>query len=350
MSRRPRIHIPQGTYYVLRPLEPDSVGSLQPEDYASIENLLPPALRHTGVRLLGYCWMPDALHFAVRVSTTPVSYLMREFTSRFVQHVHRRTGKRGTYFRARYRPMLINPEEYLPELVRYLHHLPVAAGLVHDPGDYQWSSHGAYLARARHPWLDVKPLLHCMGGGAEGKFAACRLLTEAPPAHIVELFAPNGGAMPEILGSTEFVASLANRPRAFCGRWSLAEIAQHVAQAHGVSISDLRSRSRRHELVLARARISWFVTERRVASLNEVARFLNHSASCLTRAITRCQCREPELFAPAALSALAPWMPFSGEHDERAGIGISAVDPGGHGDAPQSNRTDSEIRAADPLV
>ncbi len=347
MSRRPRIHVPQGTYYVFRPLDPDAMGSLQPDDYAFIENLLPATLRHTGIRLLGYCWMPDAMHFALRVSAAPLGNLMREFTGRFAQQVRRRTGNRGTYFRRRYQQMLINPDEYLADLIRYLHYVPVFAGLVRDAGDYQWSSHRAYLGAARHSWLDMKPLLHFMGGGEKGSLATRQLLAEAPRRSVSELFAPRRATMSDILGNPEFIASLSCRPHAHRSRWSLPEIAEYVARAHTVSISDLRSRSRRRELVIARARISWFATERRVASLNDVARFLNHSASCLTRAVARYQCRQPELFALGALSALAPWTPFSGQRNDPIGNGNHVIELSSQADVAQSSRTDSEIRAKD---
>src|SRR6185437_8055671 len=110
MSRRPRIHVPGSTYYVFRPVDSCSTGVLQPEHYEVIQRLLPAAIKHSAVRLLGYCWMPDAMHFAVQISTIPVGNFMRELTSHFAQLVHRRTGERGPYFRQRYQPLLIDPD------------------------------------------------------------------------------------------------------------------------------------------------------------------------------------------------------------------------------------------------
>lgn len=320
MSRRRRIHVPGSTYYVYRPVDSGSTGFLQPPHYELVERLLPAATKHASVRLLGYCWMPDAMHFALQISTKPVGDLMRELTSHFAQLVHRRTGERGPYFRQRYQPVLIDPDEYLPRLICYLHYLPVSSGLVRNPSDYPWSSHRAYLGHARTPWLEMKPFMQQLGGGEKGRTAYDRLLAGGTPTDLQKLLTPESASRPVILGSAKFIASLLHRPNAprAC-RWSLPEVAAYVARAHDIPVTDLRSRSRRHELVVARARISWFAIERRVANLNEVASYLNHSASSLTRAITRCQRRHQELFVLSAFAGLTPWLPFAGGRQVRTG-------------------------------
>jgi len=44
-------------------------------------------------------------------------------------------------FRGRYKAILVQQDEYLHHLSRYLHLNPVRAQLVKDPADYQWSSY-----------------------------------------------------------------------------------------------------------------------------------------------------------------------------------------------------------------
>ena len=306
MSRPRRIHIPGGTYYVTRPIDSESKGCLQPEDFTSFEMLLPSALIRTGTRLLGYCWMPDAMHLALQISHAPVGNLLRDLTGHFAQRMHHRTGERGPYFRSRYQAMLIDPQEFLVKLIHHLHYLPVSAGFARSAADYLWSSHQAYLGALSCPWLDMKPLLHRMGGGKKGRITYREMLAEVPPADVTQLFARRGRSIPAVLGNDAFVASL-SRPRTFGSKLSLQQISDCIAQAHGVSIADLKSRSRSHELVVARAQISWFAIERRIATLNQTAGFLNHSASSLTRAITRCRRRHPELFILETLRAQMPW-------------------------------------------
>jgi len=48
-------------------------------------------------------------------------------------------------FEKRYHPVLVDADEYLLELLRYIHLNPVRAHMVTSPDDYPWSSHHAYL-------------------------------------------------------------------------------------------------------------------------------------------------------------------------------------------------------------
>lgn len=63
------------------------------------------------------------------------------YTQRFNRH-HRRDG---SLFRGRYKAILIDADEYLSAVVRYIHLNPVEAGIVTQPQDYRWGSHRYYL-------------------------------------------------------------------------------------------------------------------------------------------------------------------------------------------------------------
>jgi REP element-mobilizing transposase RayT/transposase-like protein len=306
MPRRQRVHVPGGTYYILRRTHSPRPIFSQPEDYALIESLLPAVLRRTGANLLAYCWMPDAIHLALQVDDAPVGDFMRELTSHYAQHIHLRTGERGQFFRRPYQSTLVDPDAYLGQLVQYLHYIPVFGGAAQHPDDYPYSSHRIYLRDARNPLLHTKPLLQIIDGFDEERVAYRRLMAEAPPATTGNLMERGRSGTPGIVGGAEFIARLPRRGRVSRSRLSLEEIVAHVARSHGVSDAHLRSRSRRHDLVLARAQIAWYATERRVASLCEVARYMGLSASSLTTAITRHQRRQPELFTFDAFAPLFP--------------------------------------------
>lgn len=306
MPRRPRIHVPGGTYYVVRRTHLKRPIFAQPDDYELIESLLPAVLKRVGARLLGYCWLPDAVHLALQIDTLPIGNFMRELTSRYAQNVHLRTGERGQFFRRPYQSTLVDPDAYLLMLIRYMHHLPMLAGLARDPDDYPHTSHRAYLGQAQRPWLDTKPLLQLIDDFEESRIAYRVLMAEQPSAAIGALLEQGQAETPGIAGDTEFISRLPRRGRVSRSKWSLEEIAAYVALIHDVPRAHLLSRSRRHKLVLARAQIAWYAAERRVASLSEVARYLGHSASSLTRAVARHQVREPELFSLGAFAPLFP--------------------------------------------
>jgi putative transposase len=310
MPRRQQIYLPGGTYYIVRRTYLPRPVFLQPGDYALIERLLPAALKRTDTRLLGYCWMPDAIHLALQIAATPVGSFMRQLTSRYAQYIHRSSGERGQFFRRRYQSTLVDPNAYLKLLIHYLHYIPVLAGAVQDPVNYPHSSHRAYLGREHGLRVHTKPLLQLIDSFDENRSAYRRLTAEAPRVTIGTLFERGQADTPGVVGDPEFIARLPRGVRVFRSALTLDEITAHVARTHDVVRAHVLSKSRRRELVIARARIAWYATERRVANLSQVARYLRHSASSLTRAVTRHQVSHPELFSLEAFASLIPFAPM----------------------------------------
>lgn len=306
MPRRQRIHVPGGTYYVVRRTHSTHPVFSQPQDYALFEDLLRAALKRTGAQLLGYCWMPDGIHLALQIDSIPVGDLMRELASRYARQVQSRTGDCGQFFRRPYQSTLIDPRSYLLALIQYLHHIPALEGVVSHPDDYTYSSHRAYLGNGRGSWLNTRPLLQLLDGFGDDRTTYRRLLVQAPPASMRTMLERGRESSPGVLGDDEFFSGLPRRGRTVRSTRSLDDIAEHVARVHDIQRAQLLSRSRRQDLVLARAQLAWYATERRVATLCEVARYLRRSASSLTRAIARHQRRQPELFTFDAFTSFVP--------------------------------------------
>jgi len=61
---------------------------------------------------------------------------------------------------SRYKSILIDADEYLTAVVRYIHLNPVEAGIVRRPQGYKWSSHSFYMQPYLAPgWLKVGEVL-----------------------------------------------------------------------------------------------------------------------------------------------------------------------------------------------
>jgi len=306
MPRRQRIHVPEATYYIVRRTNSQRPIFTQPHDYALIASLLPSALKRADARLLGYCWMPDAIHLALQIGEAPVGDFMRQLTSRYALQLHRRAGECGQLFRRPYQSTLVDLDTYLPRMIQYLHYIPVLAGLASHPDGYPYTSHQIYLGKEHVGGVYCGALLRILDSFDEERVAYRRLMADPPPAPIAKLLERGSPSTPGILGDASFISRLPRRGRVIRSRMSLDEIAAHVALSHDMPRSQLMSRSRRRDLVLARAQFAWYATERRIASLHEVARYLGHSASCLTRAISRYQRQQPEMFTFSAFSNLVP--------------------------------------------
>lgn len=145
MSYRRRVHIPGGMYYVASSTKPGHLIFRGPDDYNGFEEFLPVALEATGAKLVGYCWLPDSIHLVLKIGRRPVAHLMRQITRYCAQRMRKRSGIERSRFTAPLRITRIDPDEYVPRVIQYLHHLPILAGLAARTDDYPYTSHFAYL-------------------------------------------------------------------------------------------------------------------------------------------------------------------------------------------------------------
>ena len=57
-------------------------------------------------------------------------------------------------FCGRYKAIVVDADNYLLELVRYIHRNPVRAGMVKKVDGYKWSSHKGYISKSKEwNWL-----------------------------------------------------------------------------------------------------------------------------------------------------------------------------------------------------
>ena len=154
MTRKPRIHYPGAVYHVI--LRGNAGEPIFFEDCDRYRFY--PILQHTaekfGCRIHGFCLMTNHAHFIMQVGDMPLSRIMQNISQRYTKWVNYSQGRTGHIFQGRYKALLLGADEYLLEIVRYIHLNPVRAGMVATPEDYLWSGHRAYLGMENIPWLN----------------------------------------------------------------------------------------------------------------------------------------------------------------------------------------------------
>jgi hypothetical protein len=255
--------------------------------------------------LHAYCWTPDAIHLALQIDSVSVGRFMQGITSRYARSIHERAAESGHFFRQRYKAILIDPDTYLLKLVRYIHHIPVIEALSSDPGSYPCTSHVAYLGRTEMPWLTTRTAMRMMNGCDQNSEYA-EFMAIAPSPEDLTLFEHGSKHDARIVASTEFLEHLPRHLRVYRSKLTLEQIIQTVTCRLGVDREHVLSNSRQREVTLARALIAWYATERRVATLSEVARYLRRDPSTLSVAVSRYRLCRPELFKLTALHDVVP--------------------------------------------
>jgi putative transposase len=79
---------------------------------------------------------------------------MRQLNGVYTQYVNRTYGRVGHVFQGRYKAILVEKDNYLLELARYVVLNPFRAGMVREAGEWPWSSYRAMIGAAPAPdWL-----------------------------------------------------------------------------------------------------------------------------------------------------------------------------------------------------
>lgn len=290
MPRRTRLHVPGGLYHVvLRGNHRQPIFHV-PSDRAMLDDLVAEALARFGARVHAYCWMSNHVHLAVQVGDTPLGPLVQRIAGQYARRLQRRLPTTGHLFEGRYRAVLVDADEQLLRLTRYIHLNPRRAGMVADPADYPWSGHRAYLGLAAVPWLTTEFTLRLLGPDLASARRAYRRMIAlgGDPEDSVHF---NRGVPGDcrVLGADRFLKDLeaTRRARPQVSSGSLERLVDQVAAEFGVGVVALASASRSSTLAGARCAIAERAVSRGVASLSEVARRLCRSHSSLSEALER---------------------------------------------------------------
>lgn len=129
-----------------------------------------------GGRLLAYALMPNHVHLVFRDDAGTLSKYMQVLSVRYTRWFNERHRRLGHLYQGRFYAKLVNRDEYLLQVSRYVHLNPVRAHLVERPEDYWWSSYRAYIGVVRHDpsLLDPQLVWEMLTGNAEERPSAYR--------------------------------------------------------------------------------------------------------------------------------------------------------------------------------
>lgn len=98
------------------------------------------------VSILAYCVMPNHFHMLIKQEAEQgISTYMRRLTVSFVRYYNILHHQKGHLFESAFKSVLIESENQLLHVSRYIHLNPTSAGLVEDPILYPYSSFAMYV-------------------------------------------------------------------------------------------------------------------------------------------------------------------------------------------------------------
>ncbi len=111
-----------------------------------------------------YAWAltPNHFHLLLRTGTVPLSNVMRRLLTGYAVSFNFRHRRHGHLFQNRFKSILCQEDNYLMELVRYIHLNPLRAKIVPsltDLDQYSYSGHSAILGKHKRGWQDTDYIL-----------------------------------------------------------------------------------------------------------------------------------------------------------------------------------------------
>ena len=104
--------------------------------------------------LYGYCLMANHVHLLVRPRKTSISRIMQSLMVSHTQRYHRCHDTGGHVWQGRFKSPVIQDDDHLLCVLRYIEANPLQAGIVERAGDYRWSSFAAHGRGEANTLLD----------------------------------------------------------------------------------------------------------------------------------------------------------------------------------------------------
>jgi len=118
-------------------------------DYAAFVELIKAAKEKWTIKLFGYCLMPNHFHMAVMPERgEELSRWMQWLMTSQVRRYHRHYKSSGHIWQGRYKSCMIQEDNHLLMVLRYIEGNPVRAKMVQSAIDWHWSSHNETIGTA----------------------------------------------------------------------------------------------------------------------------------------------------------------------------------------------------------
>ena len=315
MPRQPRLDAPGALHHIMgRGIERANIFRTD-QDREDFLDRLGDLCLDGNLRVYAWSLLPNHFHLLIRTGHQPISRSMRKLLTGYVVNFNLRHRRHGHLFQNRYKSIICEDDPYLLELTRYIHLNPLRAGLVGDMrrlSDYRWAGHSAILGRVKQDWQDIDTVLGYFGKGCKAVEKYKQYVAEGislgrrPELVGGGLIRSLGGwsqvlslrrkgvkvAFDErVLGGDDFIEKLLSEAeereketlRISRKVPDLLTLAKKIIEGEGIEETELRSGTRKREVVRARRLFCQLAIGRMGYPGAEVARYLGVTTSSVNR-------------------------------------------------------------------
>ena len=276
MARPVRIEYPGAVYHVICRGNNRQVVFRDDHDRTRYLEKLSLYCEEKEVELLAYCLLANHVHLVLETPKGNLSKMMQPFQTSYTVYFNKRHRRSGHVFEQRYKAFLVDKDNYLLAVSRYIHLNPVGAGIVQRPGEYRWSSYGAYGKGKETGAVKCQRVWEYFSGPRRRQVAGYREFVEGELSTGRKL-----AALPVLkqafIGDEQF-AEQARRKAAKASdlerTYPLTKIVQAVCKVSGMPEEEIRRPGRSPAVKSAREMICYVVRRHSDVGLQELTRLL----------------------------------------------------------------------------
>jgi len=314
MPRLSRLDAPGVLHHVIgRGIEKRKIFFTE-NDYDDFIERLAGAAQEGSIDIYAWALMPNHFHLLVKTKSRPLSYVMRKLLTGYAVNFNKKHNRHGHLFQNRYKSILCQEDLYLKELVRYIHLNLLRSGKVKDINELNrslYSGHSALMGIVKRKWQDTGYVLSVFGDrkryiryveegielGRRPELVGGGLIRSMGGwSEVLALRkrVERSASDQRILGESDFVSEVIKELdeqvkqnlRLSGQRKNIDDLAKMVCKKYDISITELKSGSRRKESIEARRMMAWVGMRELGYSGAEIARYLGVTNSCITRAVS----------------------------------------------------------------
>ncbi len=156
------------------------------------------------VKIHSYCLMSNHYHLLIETPQANLSAAIQWLNVSYAAWFNKNRKRQGHLFQGRFKAVLVDADDYLAQVSRYIHLNPVKAGITAAPQDYRWSSYSDFIKERTPPeWLDCSLLTFF---GSQRKSAVKKYRDFVEVVDTLNLENPNSLSLAGgIIGDTDFV-------------------------------------------------------------------------------------------------------------------------------------------------
>ena len=100
-------------------------------------------------QIYGYCLMDNHIHLLIKEGKELLSQSMKRIGVSYVYWYNKKYNRSGHLFQDRFKSEVVESDEYVLTVLKYIHYNPIKAGITKSLKQYEWSSYQEYIEGGR---------------------------------------------------------------------------------------------------------------------------------------------------------------------------------------------------------